>query len=587
MYLRSLDKRLCLLLVGLSMPFSCSDEVEQPPVSDAADIQTADSQIDTVTDDPTGEPDGTEDRPIDVVWDEPDREEPVDDETGQQDTEDLADAVDLFEESTDTEDAASDPTVDVTDVVDDIPAEAALDTSIADPDVSAEPDVHADPDATVVPLCWSDPIPISPAPSAGWGGRYVRLAADGLGNAFAIWREDDGSNSNIFAARYSGADGTWSTAAPIETGDAYRLQARIAANESGDAIAVWTETGGSDDMRLWYNTYSIDDGWETEADTTGALVSDSVVWAEIVLDAAGDGTATWERLNGTVRDAYVNHYDATTGWGTPFAINDRSMGPGSGNALTPQIARGAAGNLMVIFSQWAQTTNTDIVASHYTPAGGWAAPALVEPGVSATGSRHPAVAFDSNGDAIAVWGQFESAMYQVRANRFDATTGWSDSAEWIGPPSTYGHRPQIGFDATGNAIAVWVTGTGVSANRWNPAGDGTEAGWEGPVDIDNSDGGVENPSARKPVLLAVNPPGHAVAIWSQLFGGDSYVSVWTNRYLSGDGWQDAEVMDTGDFAAANGLSAVITSSNVAIVAWQQRDSADPRFRIYAATCDLP
>ena len=83
-------------------------------------------------------------------------------------------------------------------------------------------------------------------------------------------------------------------------------------------------------------------------------------------------------------------------------------------------------------------------------------------------------------------------------------------------------NPQIAFDGSGNAMAVWYQSDGARSNIWaarfTPAG-----GWGGPamIETDNA-GNALNPQ------IAVDGSGNALTVWQQVDGTRD--NIWANRF---------------------------------------------------------
>ena len=84
---------------------------------------------------------------------------------------------------------------------------------------------------------------------------------------------------------------------------------------------------------------------------------------------------------------------------------------------------------------------------------GWQTAQLIETGNAGYASR-PQIAFDASGNALAVWDQFDGTRRNIWANRYTAGTGWG-TAQLIETNAGDAIDSQIAFDASGNAIAVW------------------------------------------------------------------------------------------------------------------------------------
>ena len=130
---------------------------------------------------------------------------------------------------------------------------------------------------------------------------------DSSGNAIAVWHQSDGTRYNIWANRYVPGTG-WGTAALIETddsGDANNPQ--VAMDADGNAIAVWVQDDGTR-SNIWANRYVPGTGWGT-----AALIEtdDSWVWdnPQVAVDAGGNAIAVWEQWDGTRFNIWANRFN--------------------------------------------------------------------------------------------------------------------------------------------------------------------------------------------------------------------------------------------------------------------------------------
>jgi hypothetical protein len=279
------------------------------------------------------------------------------------------------------------------------------------------------------------------------------------------------SNGN---AVISGADVTdvtvtcrkWNSAGLVEnddTGDAQYPQ--IAFDSDGNALAVWHQWDGSY-ISIYANRYVAGSGWVgAELIENGA---GDAQYPQIAIDGDGNALAVWQQDSGGVHSIWANRYVAGSGWDDTAAELIES---GTGDAAYPQIAFDADGNAIAVWYQWGSTAD-DVWANRYVAGIGWDSTAaeIIDSG---TGSAwHPQIAFDSDGNAIAVWQQYTGGRYSIYANRYTAVgDAWGASAELIesddAGAATY---PQIAIDSDGNALAVWDQSDGthdnICANRY-------------------------------------------------------------------------------------------------------------------------
>ena len=150
-----------------------------------------------------------------------------------------------------------------------------------------------------------------------------------------------------------------------------------------------------------------------------------------------------------------------------------------------------------------------------------------------------------------------------------APKAWQGEAqiEDTGPSQTYG--PEIAFDASGNAFAVWAktdaanTRDDIWANRYTPAG-----GWQTPQLLESGSG--EAIAAH----VAVDTNGNAIAVWQQTDATGQH--IWANRY-SGGAWGAAQRIET-DAGSAYSPRIAIDAAGNALVVWSQGDGALSRIR---------
>jgi hypothetical protein len=134
----------------------------------------------------------------------------------------------------------------------------------------------------------------------------LQLVSDSRGtNAFAIWLENDGARSSVWASRFSA--NTWSPAVNIEavtTGNADSPS--LALEPSGIAVAAWSHAATHVD--IWANRYAPESGWGTalriENDDAGDAASPSVA-----VDAHGDAQAVWQQSDGTRVNVVSSRFD--------------------------------------------------------------------------------------------------------------------------------------------------------------------------------------------------------------------------------------------------------------------------------------
>ena len=236
-------------------------------------------------------------------------------------------------------------------------------------------------------------------------------------------------------------------------------------------------------------------------------------------------------------------------WGAPELVETDDVGV----AVNAQIAFDSNGNAIAVW-----TTGLSIWANRYALGSGWDTAAPIGP--SDGSANFPQIAFDGSDNAIAVWHQFEDANSSIWFNRYTPSGDWG-TADVIEGTDESATRPQIAVDLAGNALAVWQQDDGVRENIW---ANRYTAGmtWGMPDLLETNAGGAVNAD------IAMDRAGNAAAVWQQNDGTRS--NIWTNRYADG-AWGTADLIETNDAGGAQGPSIVFDGDGNALAGWQQFD----------------
>jgi hypothetical protein len=239
-------------------------------------------------------------------------------------------------------------------------------------------------------------------------------------------------------------------------GDAFSPQ--IAFDASGNALAVWAQSDSSR-YNIRANRYTAATGWGTAELIEGDNAGDAFD-SQIAIDASGNALAVWAQSDGTRSNIWANRYTAATGWGTAVLIE----GNNAGEAGVPEIAFDANGNALAVWYQ-SDGSRYNIWANRYTAATGWGAAELIEVD-NAGDAFDPQIAIDASGNALAVWRQFDDTVDNIWTNRYTAGTGWGTAELIENNNAGDATEVQIAFDASGNALAVWRQFDGIRDSIW-------------------------------------------------------------------------------------------------------------------------
>ncbi len=428
----------------------------------------------------------------------------------------------------------------------DVEGTYALSLSVSDGQIYSAPDY-----VTITPKFWRGAVLID----AGANDAISpQVAFDANGNAFAVWQQWDGSINDIYANRYNAVAGSWEGAAIIDAGANNASFPQVAFDASGNAFAVWRQYDGVAYTDIYANRFDALSGTWGGAVLIDAGANDAIS-PQVAFDASGNAFAVWQQYDGAYNSIYANRYDALSGtWGGAVVID-----AGANNADYPQVAFDASGNALVVWVQFDGVAYTDIYANRYDAlSDSWGGAVIIDTGANLVDS--PQVAFDASGNAFAVWVQFDGTYFSIYANRYDALSGTWGGAVEIGASANNAQYPQVAFDASGNAFAVWQRYDGaynsIYANRY----DALSGTWLGSVLID------AGANAAFSSHVAFDASGNAIVVWKQSDG--TYYSIYANRYDAGTGWVGAVLIESGANNASFPQVAFDADGNAIAVWWQ-------------------
>jgi hypothetical protein len=363
---------------------------------------------------------------------------------------------------------------------------------------------------------WSEPRGLT---SGGVVGTDPQIAADGEGNAVAIWRQLQGEHFGVYASRYS--DKTlWGSPEPLAVQSDFDAHApAISADFDGDMVAVWKQDYGQN-----------------------GVVAGSHVFAS-VLTVAGD-IATW---------------------GPPLPLS----GPQPAQSGSPRVALTSAGGG---FAVWAEDYegNRVIYAAKYTKGAGFEPAQKL--GFSDFVAEDPDIAVTAAGNAVAAWRQRGAdGSWGISINSFAAiANNWAPTDLPLSANASAVGAPRIASNADGAYTVAWWQSKGgkrslyASRGQLKPNGEGS--GVSGTAIESDDRGDVQQPS------VAVTKDGTALVVWSQLLGATDNIVLAKS---SGSGWKLGTVQALPARQAATPIVRVKPGSNDAMALWQELAGSAP------------
>ena len=211
----------------------------------------------------------------------------------------------------------------------------------------------------------------------------------------------------------------------------------------------------------------------------GSSSSNADTTAPTVSSTSPANSATAVERNSIITATFDEDIFAITVDATSFTLAQSVAGNIPGSVVfdgASNVASFTPDGSLAVLADYTATLNTAItdlsgnaLAADYswsftTADGAWGSAELIETN-DAGSAIAPQIAFDSNGNALAVWYQSDGSRYNIWANRFDGTSwGSAELIETNDAGNTY--DPQIAVDSNGNALAVWYQYDGSRYNIW-------------------------------------------------------------------------------------------------------------------------
>ena len=319
------------------------------------------------------------------------------------------------------------------------------------------------------------------------------------------------------------AASTWLAPTDLSVGAKTAEAPQVAVDPQGDATAIWDRFDGSNYV-IQVSSRAAGGSWEAPVElSSGALQA----YPQIAVDSQGETIAVWDRFTST--SVSVQEATRTPGgaWQSPVTL--------ATEASSPQIAFDPQGDATVIWA--ASVGGHELIQTTTRPVdGGWESPSPVSV-ASETDVGHPQISIDSQGDAVAAWGQVFSNVVSASTR---AAGGFWQTPVKLSITGEFASYPQLAIDPQGDATAIWSSSPGGSFEAQvstRPAG-GT---WQAPIELGDS---VES------TQIAAGPQGEAMAVWVHSSSGGSEKTVLSSVRPPGGSWQSPIAISTGESAVA-------------------------------------
>lgn len=364
---------------------------------------------------------------------------------------------------------------------------------------------------------WDEPVAIDHDGTTD--ARLPMIALAPSGDAVVVWLQV-GNEFHVLARRYTPGSGFGKEERiDREGGEVSNWQ--VAIDSAGSAIAVWTQSDGTND-NLWANRQVKGGDWGN-AELIGALPG-TARSPQIRMDRSGNALVIWEQFDG-VTSIMANTYKPGPGWKTAQAIETSD-----GNAAGATMAMDDSGNALVV---WLQAgAFADVWANRYESGVGFGTAELLE--YRGYDARSPQLAMDSLGNAIVVWEQSSFSDSDILFNRFVKGQGFGGAQEVANDAHYPLQSPRIAMDAAGNAVVAFQLSDDVRhevlAARYAV---GQGFGVPQPLDSTDGDGSLTH--------VVMDLSGNAFVIWKETIG--NAIDLMGSRFVPDKGFAPAVLIE--------------------------------------------
>lgn len=406
---------------------------------------------------------------------------------------------------------------------------------------------------TCAPFNWGEPKLLEIRDDGD--ARVIQVVTDKQGNATAAWTLTNCCMGNVWANRFEPAAG-WRGAQRIETSSDLTRYPRLAVDGQGNVLAVWERyiDSGATPSEVWANKFSAGASWGTPV-----RIASSAGQPSIAMDASGSGAAIFAQLGTSRTQAASARHTPSAGWSSTEKVENDPATTGLRNY---EVAMGANGE---VFAVWQRTSPAPsmIQSSRFVPGSGWQGPVSLSIGTENVGEYAHVVGSDK-GPIVATWGQNEHGQFSGWARVFSGK-GWDtpvllesdDTTSIVGVPA-------VASDDSGSAIAVWArqpaSPDDMTATIW--AARYANGAWEAATPV----GGLKGGSPQ----IAMDGAGNAVAIWSAGDAAGRGSDIWASRFSARTGsWSPAELVEHNNFGRAFYPGIAMDPAGHAFAVWQQ------------------
>lgn len=332
----------------------------------------------------------------------------------------------------------------------------------------------------------------------------VSAGGNAEGVSAVTWSEPDAANGNAVAQF---RDGAWLGKPQLVAKGASSDRLRVAVAPDGSISLFEHATASS---TVW--TTDAAGAWPDEADVISDLTPQGRT--SVAFDATGNGLAVWRAKDKNSTKQRIASSRLTAGGKWAEAVDlPGSVAATLGDAQrgVPIVAFDSKGDAIAL---WVDASSSKLKASRFSKTG-WAQPEIISGALTVDLiNEAPALTFDGQA-FVAAWVALDDGNRYTYSARYDLTTGWAPHQKRQGasPDGTSANRmPRLASDGRGNLILVFAKGAGAAFTLVYERYSNQE--WSGLTDVPGGSVTNINFETQDILPLSMSANGLAVLAWS-------------------------------------------------------------------------
>lgn len=294
--------------------------------------------------------------------------------------------------------------------------------------------------------------------------RNAQVAMDDNGNAIIVWQQVD-ATFQIFKSEYR--VGAWThpanAADNISPDGSIADEPVVAMGNNGDAIIVWKQDSGGFRDQVYKSDYRAG-VWTNPANVADyiSMNTSDVPAPKVAMDNSGNTIVVWSEDDGNGDDQVFKSEYRSGAWTHPAGVAD-NISPDGFNTTGADVAMSDNGTAVIVWGQW-DGNSDNIYRSNYV-SGAWTSTTLAARINFDDWAYEPKAAMDSFGNAVMTWYQYgtgDGHIYksEYRSGAWVDPTALADKISFTGGDSEDSH---VAMSSSGDAIIGWMQNDG--ANR--------------------------------------------------------------------------------------------------------------------------